>query len=232
MAKKTTNNATVKALQSYLASIKGDRNQIFLEWEMAFNTKGATEREPHRHVWGQRELNELYSRSYGGHCGATKRTHTDCHNGEAFQFIVVKRAKTNAHVFYGEGSGNQLIDEIACWDKLAETPEADYLCPILKAFTCKSDKVSAISDKMFDRVLIIAMKASHIGNARRACEDAEALNATYGYIGTPADERLAELQAFAKKMHWRDVLHNTGNSGVIFDYSQNCYKAVFIDYAL
>jgi hypothetical protein len=173
-----------------------------------------------------------YSRRYGGHCGATKRTHTEHPDGWEFSYVVVKRYKWHGHEFWGEGCGNQLIDEINCWNRLAETPDSDFLCPILKYFTCKSDKVKPLADKMKERVVIIAQKAVYVDDLAGACREAEKLNAQHGYRGTPAVDRKYALREMANRMGWRDVEFNPGNSGVIFDYAKKCYKAVFIDYAL
>jgi hypothetical protein len=58
------------------------------------------------------------------------------------------------------------------------------------------------------------------------------MNREHGYHGESATARYAKLEEFSESQNWRDAMYNPGNSGVIFDYSKNCYKAVFIDYAL
>jgi len=154
-------------------------------------------------------------------------------NGEDFKYIVVKRFKKHGHIFNGYGTGNQLIDEINCWEEYSDKPGADFLCPILKYFTSKSDKVPPTSETMLENVVIIAQKAVDVGDAYSFCWEAERLNNIHGYIGTDSDERYRQLEKFAKEDNdWWDCMGNPGNSGVIFDYNQNCYKAVFIDYAL
>ena len=225
-------NAQVKAFCEHIVHARNLSARSRLEWEMAINTKPATEKEPGRKVWGQKELCTLYPADRGGHCGATKRTHTTCHTGNEFKHIVVKRFKKDGHIFHAHGTGNQIIDEIKCWEKLAETPDADFLCPILKYFTCKSDKVTAVSDKMLEKCMIIAQKAVHVDDARSCCYEAARMNADAGLNGTPARERFKLMQDMADRQGWWDAIGNGGNSGVIFDYAQNCYKAVFIDYAL
>lgn len=178
------------------------------------------------------EICDLFSRRRGGHCGATKRTHT-CHpDGWELEFFVVKRYRHDGWDFHGEGTGNQLIDEIRCWLKLQETDDADLLCPILKYETAKSDKCKSLSDTMKERVCIVAQKAEYVSDMVDACRDAERRNRQDGYRGTPALERIEQLENLAKRMGWRDVRFNSGNSGVIFDHAQKCWKAVFIDYAL
>jgi hypothetical protein len=177
-------------------------------------------------------INGTFSRRYGGHCGATKRTHTHHPDGWEMQFFVVKRYRHDGWDFNGEGTGNQLVDEIRCWLKLQNTADADFLCPILKYETAKSDKCRSLSDTMKERVCIVAQKAVHVDTLAGACHDAERRNRESGYHGISAESRIAQLENMAKRMHWRDVRHNPGNSGVIFDYAQGCYKAVFIDYAL
>lgn len=233
MATTTRKNLTVKALQSQLAKLKKHNALALLEWLIACNTNNER-----GHVYDQHELNELYSRDdYSAPCGATKTCHVRAHTGERFEHIVIKRHQTygyapDVHGEHAKCTGNQLIDEINCWNEFAETETADLLCPILKYFTSKSDKVSATSETMQRNVLIIAQKAVYVGTAHSACHTAEAMNEQYGMHGEDSDSRYRKLKALSERQNWRDAMHNGGNSGVIFDYHQGCYKAVFIDYAL
>ena len=231
MALTSRKNSSVKSLQSFMAKQKKADSQALVEWLMACNT--SSER---GHVYDQSEINSLYARdNYRAERGATKTCHLKDHFGNPFKYIVVKRHQTDGYIpeiRNQYGTGNQLIDEINCWIRYQERPEADFLCPILKYFTSKSDKVSATSEKMQENVCIIAQKAVYVDDCAGACREAERLNDMEGYSGTDADSRYEELKHFAKSQNWRDVMRNPGNSGVIFDYSRNCYKAVFIDYAL
>lgn len=233
MATTTRKNLSVKDLQAHLAKLKKHDNLALLEWELSCNT--SNER---GHVYDQHELIKLYARDdYNAPAGASKTCHVKAHTGEAFKHIVIKRHQVwgyipNAEGEHGKCTGNQLIDEINCWKEFAERPEADLLCPILKHFTSKSDKVEATSETMQRNVIIIAQKAVYVGTARRACEVAEDLNSQHGLRGELAEARYRKLKALSEKQGWRDAMHNGGNSGVIFDYHIGCYKAVFIDYAL
>lgn len=231
MATTTRKNATTKAIQSAMAKAKKNSPQALIEWELSCNTNNAR-----GHIYDQHELFRLYDQ-HGQACGASKATHTECHNGNPFQYIVIKRHKRggympNVHGEHAKCTGNQLVDEINCWLEFAERPESDYLCPILKYFTSKSDKVASTSKTMVNNVIIISQKAVYVDDARGACECAEKLNAKNGFKVTPASIRYNELKAFSTQQGWRDAMYNGGNSGVIFDYAKNCFKAVFIDYAL
>lgn len=177
-------------------------------------------------------INGTFSRRYGGHTGATKRTHDHHPDGWEMKFFVVKRYKWHGHDFGGHGSGNQLIDEINCWLKLQDTSDADFLCPVLKYETAKSDKCRSLSETMKERVCIVSQKAVWVDDLEGACREAERRNNAEGLSGISAKNRMAQLENMANRMHWWDVKRNPGNSGVIFDYAQGCYKAVFIDYAL
>ncbi len=222
MAKRNDFN---KAIQSAMAKAKKFDPQAKIEWEISCNTNGER-----GEVYDQWKLLNLYTRrNWNCESGATKICHLTCHNGKPFQYIVVKRFKEHGHDF---DEGNQMILEIDCWEKLSQTPDADFLCPILKYFTSKSDKVSDSSETMKRNVMIIAQKAVYVSNAQRACEKAEYLNRQNGYRGETASRRYEKLKDMAKRQSWWDAIGNRGNSGVIFDYSKNCYKAVFIDYAL
>ena len=234
MATITGKNITAKALQAQMAKAKKHSARSLLEWEMACNTNSKR-----GHVYNQEELNDLYSRDSWDSCkhGATKTCHLKSHEGRKFKYIVVKRHQTNgyipdAHRERAKITGNQLIDEINCWLEYMETETADLLCPILKYFTSKSDKVTAISETMQENVVIIAQKAVFVGDAEDACKEAQRLNEVEGYNGEGWRTRYTKLEALSDSKKWRDAMYNGGNSGVIFDYSKNCYKAVFIDYAL
>ena len=232
MSLTTRKNLTVKALQSVLANGKKANANIQLEWEIACNTNVNRGK-----VYKQEELIKLYSRNdYKAPAGATKTCHIKNHNGDDFNYIVVKRMQTHAYMplngEHAKCTGNQLIDEINCWNEFAETENADLLCPILKYFTSKSDKVTATSETMQKNVIIIAQRAVYVDDADSACKKAEELNRINGYKGENAVNRYEKLKALSRKQGWRDAIHNPGNSGVIIDYSKNCYKAVYIDYAL
>jgi hypothetical protein len=210
-------NNSVKAFTKMLSQLCRE------EWEMACNTN------PNRGlVYDQTYFLEQFSRFYGDGEGATKVCHL-------LQHIVIKRHKPHGYcpeIRNQYGTGNQLIDEAKLYERVALLPEADYLCPVLKYFTSKSDKVSAISEKMQYNVVIIAQKAVKVGTASYCCRKAEEMNKANGYKGESAERRYRKLEAFSESQNWRDALYNGGNSGVIFDYDRKCYKAVFIDYAL
>lgn len=229
----TRKNAETKALQAVMAKAKKHNANALLEWEIACNTNVNRGR-----VYAQEELFSLYNRDGWGEAhGASKTCHLKNHNGEAFQYIVIKRHRKGGYIpnLHGEHekcTGNQLLDEINCWVEFAETEKADFLCPILKYFTSKSDKVTATSEKMQHNIIIIAQKAVYVDDARGACRYAEELNNSNGLHGEDRQTRYEKLKAMSHEQGWRDAMHNPGNSGVIFDYAKNCYKAVFIDYAL
>lgn len=226
-------NKFSKALQAHLASEKKHDFETMLEWEIACNTNNQRGK-----VYNQEELKDLYNRM-GQHQGASKCTHTSNHNGDEFKYIVIKRSRRGGYMpdvkqEHKDCTGNQIIDEVNCWEKYANNEEvADLLCPILKYFKSKSDKVTSTSEKMQDNNIIISQKAIATGDASEMCDLAEDMNYEEGYYtDEDAYTRYDKLKNLSDMMGWRDVLYNVGNSGVIFDYANNCYKAVFIDYAL
>lgn len=235
MAITSRKNLTVKAIQSRMAEQKKHDAHIMIEWELACNTNVNR-----GHIFNQSEIHELYSRDDWRKCkhGATKTCHLKNHHGIDFHYIVIKRHQTNGYIDEHANrpdtkqTGNQLVDEINCWLEFQETETADLLCPILKYFTSKSDKVTAISEKMQHNVVIIAQKAVYVDDARGACKEAERLNLVHNLNGESGGERYRKMAALSRAQGWRDAMHNSGNSGVIYDYHKNCYKAVFIDYAL
>lgn len=233
MAQTTRKNQSVKALQAHMASMKKHSDRALLEWEIACNTNAQR-----GNIYNQETINQLYARNdWDSPEGASKICHVKNHNGDSFKFIVIKRHKTGGYIpnvarEHKNCTGNQLVDEINCWLEFAETETADLLCPILKYFTSKSDKVTATSETMQQNVVIISQKAVYVSSARHACNKAEQLNRENGFKGESSDIRYAKLENLSNRQGWRDAMYNHGNSGVIFDYAQNCYKAVFIDYAL
>ena len=226
MFTKRTMNPTLKAFQTFLSNeaSKGNVDARYEHNLSCYTAKDSWDR-PNRHNFTQEEIMERFSRSHGGSCGATKRVHV-------LEYIAIARYKRYGHEFIGEGSGNQLVDQIGCYLKFEGTTDIDLINPILKYFTCKSDKVEALDEKMKDKIIIISQKAVFVGDLRDACREAERRNKVEGYRGESYESRKAKLLDLSHRMHWRDVEWNGGNSGVIFDHSKNCYKAVFIDYAL
>ena len=215
--------ATIKKNESVKAFTRMLSKHNRKEWEMAVNTNPARGK-----VYDQWEFLDMFSRRHGDGAGATKVCHLLDH-------IVVKRHKVGGYlpeIRNGYGTGNQLIDEAKCYERFALLPEADLLCPVLKYYTSKSDQVTATSETMQRNVVIVAQKAVKVGDADYCCRKAEQLNREHSYHGETARSRYAKLEKFSESQNWRDALYNGGNSGVIFDYHRNCYKAVFIDYAL
>lgn len=241
MATENRNIPSVKALKSFMAKEKKISRRTFIEWQMAFNTNGDTDRKggfdlPNK-VWNQDELLKLFDRYGENSKGCSKAVHFHNHEGDPFKYIVVGRLQNYAYIPDAEDehekcSGNQILDQIQCWKELAVTPDGDMLCPLLKWFTSKSDKVSATSNTMQRNIFYIAQKAVYVNNAENCCVKAAEMNRENGFHGESAVQRLSKMKVLSNKMGWRDAIHNRGNSGVIFDYAQNCYKAVFIDYAL
>ena len=118
-------NATLKALQSHLAKAKKNDPQALLEWLVSCNTNAQRGK-----TYDQHELLVLYDRD-GDAEGASKACHLTAHNGERFKYIVIKRHKVwgyipNASGEHSKCTGNQLLDEVNCWQEYAERPEADF----------------------------------------------------------------------------------------------------------
>lgn len=210
-------NEQMKAFTTMLSK----RNRV--EWEIACNTNFNR-----GHVYDQHELLQMFDRYGDNTDGCSKAVHL-------LDYIVVKRHQRHGYIpeiRNSRGTGNQLIDEINCFKLFADRPEADLLCPIFKWFTSKSDQVTATSETMQRNVVIIAQRAVKVGTAKAMCLKAEQMNREHGYHGESAESRFRKLEKFSDSQNWRDAIYNGGNSGVIFDYYRNCYKAVFIDYAL
>ena len=215
--------ATIKKNDNVKAFTRWLSKNYRTEWEMACNTN------PNRgKVYDQWEFLNMFDRYGDNSDGCSKAVHL-------LQYIVVKRHQKHGYMPECRNkwaTGNQLIDEINCWNRFADEKESDLLCPVLKYFTSKSDKVGACSETMKHNVVIIAQRAVYVSDAASCCRKAERMNAEKGLHGESAHSRLSKLQALSDSQNWRDAIYNPGNSGVVYDYQKNCYKAVFIDYAL
>lgn len=210
-------NDSVKAFTNHLSKVNR------YEWEIACNTNKNRGK-----VYDQWELLKMFDRYGENMHGCSKAVHMLDH-------IVVKRHQRGGYIpeiRNKYGTGNQLIDEVNCYKRFNFEAEGDLLCPVLKWFTSKSDKVSATSETMQRNVIIVAQKAVKVGDAWSMCRKAEELNRDNGFRGEDAQTRFDKMVAMSDSQNWRDAIRNGGNSGVIFDYNRNCYKAVFIDYAL
>lgn len=210
-------NDCMKGFTAFLASA------CRVEWEIVANTNANRGK-----TYDQWELLQMFDRYGENRDGCSKAVHLLKH-------IAVKRMQYYPYIpeiRNADGTGNQGIDEINCFKRYWDKPEADLLCPVFKYFTSKSDKVGACDKKMMHNLVYITQKAVYVSDAWNCCRKAEALNAENGFRGERAEARLAKLERFSNSQNWRDAMRNPGNSGVIFDYSKNCYKAVFIDYAL
>ena len=232
MKTNTANNPTVKAIISHLNEMRLNENLDASQREKYLAQYKMVSSNMRVGVVNHSEFKKYYPRTNGDGSGATKVTHTHYHdeNGRHWEFsdIVVKRLKHNLLTFLG----NQGIKEIEMWVKYHDTELADILCPILKYFTSKSDKVTEMSETMLNNVVIVAQKATDIGDIKSACKSAENRNRANGYNGTDAIDREQEILRLVKKYNIHDVIGHGGNSGVVFDYSKGCYKAVLIDYGL
>ena len=216
----------VKAMISEMNKRKDDNANVMYEYRIAStNTRIG--------VIGQKELKRDYPR-HGDASGASKTCHLNSVNGAPFEYICIKRMST----WYSHNLGNQAVDEIRRYEQLFETEAIDYICPIIKGYTTKSDHNDKNGDKGIDNVVIVAQKAVFIGNLKRCCDKAEQLNNDACF--TPIEQSNCETseQRYEKLANWAnseglwDCVGNGGNSGVIYDYAKKCYKAVFVDYAL
>lgn len=233
-------NNSLKALKAQITKNKKHDDDVLLEYQICVNTNKERTK-----IFTQEELKKLYSRDgmdrqwFMTKSGATKTTHLYNHNGHEFKYIVIKRFQVNGYIDEHADNpteyqtGNQLIDEINFWELFKDKKEGDYLCPMIKHFTSKSDKVHPCSEKAQDNVIIISQKAVYVKDLQRCFDRAVELNEKNGCYQTwDYTERLEAMEQFSAELGWRDAIYNSGNSGVIYDYFEECYKPVFIDYAL
>lgn len=252
-----TNNDTYKAVSKDLLKACGkckdweDESFSLAEREARFEYELLNRNTKANNVLNGDQIRYFFSRDYGEASGATKTTHlrnkiADL-KGVEFMHIVIKRHKTGGYK-PGEGrydqsrhkndpkwTGNQLIDEIRFYRQYEGHKDQDLLCPILRTEEPRgkmSGKKYAFDERVLEQLVIIAQKAIYTGSAEMCCDEAERLNSLYGYNGETSSKRYERMEAMSDRHNWRDALYNWGNSGVIFDLKERCYKAVFIDYGL
>ena len=227
-----------KALRSRLA--KEAKRDPYLRWEhnAAFYSAGDSKDRPGRHNMTQAEFEWEFSREswQADASGANKVVYLHHPDGTPLQYICIKRDREDGNSGLIEECGIQCELEIAAYEALAENPERDCLCPIFKYFTARSDKAGV--EKRRQRVVIVCQKAEYIGGLRDCCIEAEFRNreeCRHGY--ETAEERQARIERLCRKMKWHDIVGRGWggghrNCGVIFDYADNIWKAVIVDYAL
>ena len=208
-------NQSVKAFRSFLC--KQNKTEYGIAFQDNPQRKGYTTGEELRNMFARKNRWNV-----SDDCGASKHAYL-------LEYIVIKRQMINGMTAHG----NQLEEEIKFYLAHKNDEYSDVICPILRYGLHRGDRVESTEEKYFNQTYIVAQKAVYIANALKSCEKAEELNKQYNYYnGEDAYTRYNKLEKFAHHFHMWDVLRNSGNCGVIFDYQQNCYKAVCIDYAL
>ena len=206
-------NSAVKAFRSFLC--KENKTEYGIAFQDNPNRKGYTTGD---------ELRNKYVRLDEYDCsenGASKHAYI-------LDYIVIKRQLINGW----DGRGNQLELEIKFYLEHKNDKFSDVLCPVLRYGLHRGDRISTTSEKYYNQTYIVSQRALKVGSALYCCRLAEMMNQQEGYKGENAIDRYEKFKEFAKEFNLYDVLNNGGNSGVIFDYNKNCYKAVCIDYAL
>lgn len=227
--KSLSNEQRLIALFEYKAISTNERVGTFREWEL-------------HDMFPRLEMEDLWFKRFVSN-GATKLCYLGfeglfvdnnkqlkqriggCVQDFRFNNIVVKRALLDAD----KDLGNQLIQEYNAWIELRDSQDGDLLAPCFKCYTCKG---IASDETIMNNVVMISQKAIEVGRCKDMCDLCETMNIRKGYLGEGSKARYAKLQDLARRQGWWDVLRNGGNSGIIFDYQKQCYKVVFIDYAL
>ena len=187
--------------------------------------------------YSQEALLNLYNENNFDDNGCSKMVFL--HNAETkknFKYIVIKRMRTDfvegKYLRGNNNNNNQVADELKMFLELEKTENKFFnlLNPILRYDTVKSDHNDSESKKSLQKYIIICQKATDIGNWQHACKRAKLLNQKANLIDKFPYQYNKGLE-FAEAYNMQDIIYNIGNSGVIFDIINNCYKAVFIDYA-
>lgn len=235
-----TKSVSSKALIAHLVTKGNDGDRVAMrEWNMAGCSHGKS---PDRLWWDctekynvpQSELDATapHDLDEADANGASKLVYWhDAQTGMRYDHIVVKVERTDRHSTSYWGWQIQCRDEVKAWEALAKTPDADLLCPVLKYFKPKSDHPGL--KKSRSRMMVISQKAVFIGSLEECLQEAQTRNTVNRkYSAEGKAERRERIIDLCNRMGWRDVLHHGANCGVIYDYHNNCYKAVIVDYAL
>ena len=186
------------------------------EWEVAINTNNQRGK-----VYTQEELLQMYPADNGDASGASKTCYV-------LDNIVIKRQKENSCGYFG----NQVAQEINCFVNASEKLRS-VLCPILAYYKVKSDKVNDEDKKAYSKYIVISQKAIYIDTLENCIQEAYDLNSANGFYNIlDVNTMYKQIAKILNDNNINDWQGHPGNSGVIFDYENNCYKAVLIDYGL
>jgi hypothetical protein len=207
-------NSSVKAFRSFLC--KENKTEYGIAFQDNPQRKGYTTGDELRNKFFRKDRWDVSNNH-----GASKHSYL-------LDYIVIKR-----QLIHGMNDcGNQLELEIKFYLEHKNDKYSDVICPILRYGLHRGDRVESTSEKYYNQTYIVAQKAVYVSDSKSCCREAERLNIQNNFKGENASERYEKLKDFAQNFHMWDVLRNSGNCGVIFDYDKNCYKAVCIDYAL
>lgn len=210
--------AQIQAFKKHLS--KTDSHQ----WGLAFNAnpqrEGYINGADLRAAFPRKSSSELGC--YGDNRGATKHGYKE---GELFILRYMLDGARFRH--------NQFIAQIKLYQRVKETPDADYFAPIFRFGMARGDKNAEYSPRMLEELYIVTQCAEKKGDVAFCVRKAHEMNIDGGFDEVQTEEaRYNHLVRICQKYGLHDVVDHPDNCGVIFDYSKNCYKAVILDYGL
>lgn len=210
--------AQIQAFKAHLSKTDS------IQWGLAFNSNpqrdGYTSGADLRAAFPRKSSSELGC--YGDNRGATKHGYQD---GELFILRYMLDGAQFRH--------NQFIAQIKLYQRVKDTPDAEYFAPIFRFGMARGDKNAEYSPRMLEELYIVTQCAKYKGDVAYCINKAHELNIDGGFYEAQLPQvRYSKMLEICAKYGLRDVVDHPDNSGVIFDYSENCYKAVILDYGL
>ena len=123
--------------------------------------------------------------------------------------------------------GNQIKKQVETWQKIALNPISQFFNPVLSYGLHRGDKLTATDTRYIDKSFIVSQRAQIYSTVRQAIRTAFNLNQK-PYTEGDIENYYMEMRTAIKSLGLGDIKGE--NVGVIFDYYNGEYRAVFIDY--
>lgn len=135
--------------------------------------------------------------------------------------IVIALHKQN--IFYN----NQIKKQVEIWSKIALTPEAVYFNPVLSYGLHRGDKLSGNDSRYINNSFVVSQKAKVFATIEECIRQMYILNKSL-FNSTDVEYYRKAMESAIHKAGAGDI--KAENIGLIYDYSEGEYRAVFIDY--
>lgn len=211
MTKTSRKNQTVKAFQSFLAAEEKKQKSGYIRVERQMI--GAVNNRGKNLTCDQvKDYCDRYLQVIGE--GGSKIVY-------GMDDIVIAFHKANSYY------DNQIKRQVDIWNKVALTNNAKYFNPILSYGLHRGDKIDATDYRYLNKSFIVSQKAEIFSTIKQAIRRMYQLN-NKAYTDSDIDEYYYNMEEAIWQAGAGDLKGE--NVGVIYDYWNDEYRTVFIDY--